>query len=221
MTVPLRPSLLFLGKQDDPHCALAADFARKNFGDVTICLGKWGEPLPGAAREWEGDYVVSYLSRWVVPEAVMARAGTAAINFHPASPDYPGIGCNNFALYDNAPSYGATCHFMAAKVDTGAIIATKRFPVFAADDVESLLARTYAFQLVLFYEVVGAMAQGIPPVASGETWTRPPFTRKEFNELTILRPDMAPEEIARRIRATDFGSWKPTIEIAGFTFALT
>ena len=110
-----RFSLLFLGKADDPDCARALEFCQQAFAPVTYCLGKWGDPLPGKVQEWEGDYIVSYLSRWVVPDALLKRARKAAINFHPASPEYPGIGCNNFALYENASEYGVTCHHMAPK----------------------------------------------------------------------------------------------------------
>ena len=136
-------SILFLGKADDPDCARALAFCQEHFTDVTHCLGVWGDPLPEAARDWEGDYVISYLSRWVVPEFLLERARKASFNFHPASPDYPGIGCNNFALYEDAKEYGVTCHHMASKVDTGAIIAVKRFPVYPEDGVAELLERTY------------------------------------------------------------------------------
>ncbi len=136
-------SLLFLGKADDADCARALEFCQKNFAHVAFCLGKWGDPLPDEIRRWEGDTIISYLSRWVVPEELLNRAKKAAINFHPASPEYPGIGCNNFALYENAKEYGVTCHHMASKVDTGKIIAVKRFPVYPEDDVAALLKRTY------------------------------------------------------------------------------
>lgn len=136
-------SVLFLGKENDGHVQKALDFCRLNFTDVTACLGKWGDPLPEDIERWEGEYVISYLSRWVVPEYLLKKAKVAAINFHPASPDYPGIGCNNFALYEEAKEYSATCHHMASRVDTGAIIAVKRFPVFPSDSVSTLLSRTY------------------------------------------------------------------------------
>ncbi len=214
-----KSTILFLGKQDDQHCLQALRFLAAN-ASVESYLGQWGEPLPDAVRHWSGQYVVSYLSRWVIPEDVIARAEIAAINFHPASPSYPGIGCNNFALYENASEYGATCHFMASKVDTGAIIATKRFPIFPSDDVASLLSRTYAFQLVLFFEVAVRIVAGERLISSGETWKRAPFTRKEFNELSVIRPDMSANEVSRRIRATTFGRWKPSVEIGGQRFEL-
>ncbi len=211
-------SLLFLGKAEDPDCARALEYCQNAFAPVTHCLGKWGDPLPPSIQEWEGDYIVSYLSRWVVPEALLKRARKAAINFHPASPQYPGIGCNNFALYEDAKEYGVTCHHMATKVDTGRIIAVRRFPVYAEDDVAALLKRTYENQLALFFEIAAIMAEGRELPLSEERWTRPPFTRKEFNELFRITPDMPRDEIARRIRAVSYRHWQPYIEIQGYRF---
>ena len=212
------PSILFLGKEGDPNCLAALKFCQQNASQVTYSLGKWGDPLPDEAKSWEGDYVISYLSRWVVPAYLLERAKKAAINFHPASPDYPGIGCNNFALYENSPDYGVTCHHMAAKVDTGGIIKVLRFPVFPTDTVESLLERTYAYQLTLFYEILGIIFEGKPLPVSDETWSRPPFTRKEFNALMTITPDMDEEEIARRVRATSYGIYQPHVTLGSYTF---
>lgn len=211
-------SVLFLGKKDDPHTLRAVHFCEKNFSKVQVHLSGWGERLPEEARDWEGDYIISYLSRWVVPDSLLSRARLAAINFHPASPEYPGIGCNNFALYENASSYGVTCHHMAPRVDTGDLIAVKRFPVFASDDVASLLHRTYDHQLVLFYEIVGKILLGEKLPVLSETWTRRPFTRKEFNDLNVIAPEMPHDEIARRIRATSFGKFQPQLEIGPYVF---
>lgn len=213
-------SVLFLGKERDEHVAAALEFCQSNFTDVTAHLGKWGDPLPEAVGGWDGDYIISYLSRWVVPEHLLNRATFAAINFHPASPEYPGIGCNNFALYEEAREYGVTCHHMTSHVDTGAIIAVERFPVFASDNVATLLSRTYAYQLVLFYEVVSSILEGKKLPESEERWARRPFTRREFNELGRITPDMTKEEIAKRIRATTFGRWRPALELQGFVFEL-
>src|SRR5438309_8661335 len=102
--------MLFLARDSDEHVQRALSFCRRNFGRVAAFLNGWGEPLPDEVRRWDGDYIVSYLSRWIIPETVLRRARIAAINFHPASPDYPGIGCNNFALYDGAGAYGVTSH---------------------------------------------------------------------------------------------------------------
>lgn len=213
-------SILFLGKADDTYVEKAIAFCTANFDDVTAHVSGWGEPLPESVKSWEGDYIISYLSRWVVPAYLLERAAIAAFNFHPASPDYPGIGCNNFALYESAKEYGVTCHHMAPRVDTGSIIAVTRFPVMPTDDVAAILARTYDYQLILFYEVLASVLQGTGLPASDEQWTRKPFSRAEFNELGKISPDMSQAEIAKRIRAISYGPWKPTVTIQGFTFEL-
>jgi methionyl-tRNA formyltransferase len=211
-------SLLFLGKAEDPDCVRALDFCERNFAPVVACLGRWGDPLPERARTWQGDYIISYLSRWVLPAELLERARKAAVNFHPASPDYPGIGCNNFALYENAALYGVTCHHMAPRVDSGEIIAVRRFPIHPEDDVAALLQRTYENQIALFLEIAPIMAEGRPLPSGAEGWTRAPFTRKEFNDLFRITPDMPKEEIVRRIRAVSYGSYQPYVEIGGHRF---
>lgn len=213
-----KASLLFLGKAEDPDSSRALAFCERNFATVVKCLGGWGDPFPREAQEWRGDYILSYLSRWIVPDKLLERAKVAAINFHPASPEYPGIGCNNFALYENAREYGVTCHHMVAKVDTGPIIAVRRFPIHPDDDVAALLKRTYAAQIALFLEIAQLLAEDQPLPVSNETWARPPFTRQQFNELFVIRPDMSKDEIARRVRAVSYGQFRPYVELAGFRF---
>jgi methionyl-tRNA formyltransferase len=190
------------------------------FAPVSSHLGTWGDPLPDSVKQWRGEYIVSYLSRWVVPDDVLRQARVAAINFHPAPPEYPGIGCTNFALYDGVEQYGVTCHHMARRVDTGDIIAVNRFPVFEGDDVASLLHRTYAYQLVLFYEIAAYMIPGSPLPRSAERWTRRPYTRKEFDELRRITPEMSHDEVRRRVRATTYGPWKPFLDLHGVPFEL-
>ncbi len=220
MSVQSDSPVLFLGKEGDPGCARALEFLRRNFDPVEARLGRWGEPFPRELVSWHGDYLISYLSRWVVPATLIKAAKAAAINFHPAPPQYPGIGCTNFALYEEAREYGATCHYMAPKVDEGAVIAVKRFPVFPSDDVKSLLARTYEFQLILFYEIMGRILNREELPRSDEKWTRRPFTREELNDLARITPEMDREEIRKRVRAATFGPWRPTVEISGHVFQL-
>lgn len=213
-------SILFLGKKNDLYVDKALQFCQDNFTDITSHLGKWKDSIPEDLGWWEGDYIISYLSRWIIPAQILEKPKKAAINFHPAPPNYPGFGCINFALYEEAPEYGVTCHHMQPKVDTGKIIATSIFPVFQTDNVATLLSRTYDHQLVLFYDIIRYIVKGEELPISNKQWERKPFTRKDFNQLEKITVEMSKEEIAKRIRATSFGNWKPTVEIQGFTFEL-
>jgi methionyl-tRNA formyltransferase len=205
---PSKGSALFLGKANDAHVGRALEFCRLNVATVSAYLGRWDDPLPDGAASWTGDFIIGYLARWIVPGALLDRA-KIAINFHPGPPEYPGYGCNNFAIYEGAAEYGVTCHHMSPRVDTGTIIAVKRFPVLASDNAGTLLARAYDFQIVLFYGVVTRIIRGEDLPVSRERWAREPFTRKQFGELGRLTPGMSEQEIARRKRALDVGALKP------------
>jgi methionyl-tRNA formyltransferase len=213
--------VLFIGKKDNPHCEKALNFCKANISDITVFISERGATFPEEIRDWKGDYIISYLSQWKLPESLLKGARIAAINFHPGSPDYPGTGCLNFALYEDASEYGVTCHEMAAEVDTGKIIAVNRFPIFPADDVSSLLNRAYDHMLTLFYDVIYHLLAGEELPDAAEKWPRKPFTRKQLNELATIKPDMTKEEIERRVRATTFKSYKPTIDIANHIFKLS
>lgn len=113
-----------------------------------------------------------------------------------------------------------TCHHMAPKVDTGRIIAVSRFPIFDDDSVESLLERTYQHQLALFLDVAALIVRRKELPVSEEHWTRPPFTRTQFNELFRITPEMDRVEIARRTRAVSFGEWQPYLHLHGYKFEL-
>mgnify|MGYP003592551279 FL=1 len=196
--------VLFIGKADDQYSKYAGEFVSLHFPETITIYGKRGEQFPKEAYEWEGDIIVSYLSQWIIPEAVLRKACVMAINFHPGPPEYPGIGCTNFAVYDAVKEYGVTCHHMLAKVDTGKIISVKRFPVYETDTVFAITQRCYALILNQFYEVFDTIIQGKPLPASTENWKRKPYLRKELNMLCKVTPDMPLEEINRRIKATNF-----------------
>lgn len=215
-----KQSILFLGKKGDEYCQKALEFCNNNFECVESYMGEWGEKLPTKIHGWHGDIIISYLSRWIVPDVILEKAKKYAINFHPATPEYPGIGCINFALYDNVAEYGATCHHMNPDVDTGSIIRVNRIPVSPEDNVESLLQKTYGAQIELFYDVLDFIVKNESLPKEEYTWSRKPYTRKEFNALMLIDPTMNSQEVNRRIRATSFGDWQPRIELHGHVFEL-
>ncbi len=217
-------TVLFLAKKNCPYAERALAFCQMVFPDVEYHFGTWGTPFPEGAEHWRGEYVISFLSRWIVPAHVLARANVAAVNFHPAPPEYPGIGCTNWALYEGATHYGVTAHHMAPHADAGEIITVERFRVFPDDTVASLLDRTYAAMLVQFYDLVGSMAQDGPMTFIAhqpQSWSGAHRTRSELNELARITQDMPAAEIARRVRATTFGEWRPFVEIGGHRFTYT
>jgi methionyl-tRNA formyltransferase len=214
-------SILFVGKKGDPFCDRAIEWTRQRFSKVVIACGRRGDPFPADFKDWKGDYLISYLSPWIIPADLLARAKKAAINFHPGPPSYPGIGCTNFALYHCEAEFGITCHHMNPKVDTGKIIAVRRFPIAESDSVYSLTQKCYAAIYDVFLEIMEEIRSGKPLRESTESWTRRPYKRVELDALCELTLDMSEDEMRRRIRAVTFpGMPGAFIRLAGQKFVL-
>ncbi len=197
-----------------------AEFCRKAFDEVMAFRGDWGQELPAQCEDWSGDLVVSYCSRWVVPANVLEAASMGAIHFHPGPPNYPGIGCLNWALYEGANFFGVTCHHMVPKVDCGSIIEARLFPLFPTDTVESLFSRTHTYLQALAFNTLAALAMGEGSFKSDAVWSGKMHSHKELDQLATITPDLDAAEIERRIRATLIRQWKPTIQVGWRQFKL-
>ena len=77
----MKPSILFIGKKGDPHCGRAIEFVQNSQVDCQIIVGKRGEPFLEDLGWWKGDYIISYLSPWIIPEYLLNRAKKSSINF--------------------------------------------------------------------------------------------------------------------------------------------
>ncbi len=213
----MSPSILFIAKAHNFYCDQAMDFIKLHFPQHRILRGKRNEVFPDL-RWWQGDYILSYLSPWIIPEYLLSKA-KVKINFHPGPPEYPGTGCYNFAIYNQETIYGVTCHHMEPKVDTGKLIAVKRFALYESDTVFSLSQRCYSYILSLFYDVMSAILEGYELPSVDETWKRKPYTRRQLNDLCKITTDMSDGEIRRRVKAVTFPNAPGAyIEMAGVRF---
>ncbi|WP_298064515.1 formyltransferase family protein [uncultured Rikenella sp.] len=212
--------MLFIGKKDDRNAYHAAEYVRQIFPHTTVLFGARGESFPEDMLWWKGDYIFSYLSPWIIPEGLLQRAAQGAINWHPGPPEYPGIGCTNFAVYNCETVFGITCHYMAGRVDTGRIIEVRKFRILENDTVFSVTQKCYACILNSFLSILDKIAVGDALPQSDEAWTRTPYTRKELDALCKIMPDMPLEEVYRRVKATTYDRPWAYTEIEGLKFLL-
>lgn len=210
--------VLFIGKKNDSNAEIAAIYLKSIFPKATIVFGERKDKFPVELLDWTGDYLFSYLSPWIIPNQLLSNAMKGAVNWHPGPPEYPGIGCTNFAVYNNEKIFGITCHYMAAKVDTGNVIEVKRFSIDENDTVYSITQKCYAQILASYFSILDKILKSEELPSSEEHWTRKPYTRRELNEICLITDDMSLSEINRRIKATTFDKpWAYTI-IQGVKF---
>lgn len=151
--------------------------------------------------QFEG--IISFLSPWIIPSKVLNMAGRFAINFHPGSANYPGIGCYNFALYESVKEYGVVCHHMAEKVDSGNIAFASNFKMAKNESVETLKMKSLNHLLLLLEQALDVIQSGEEFPVDSVQWQRKPFTRKELDALGEIDPAKMDEvEIEKRIRAS-------------------
>lgn len=78
----------------------------------------------------------------VVGEPVLSRHAGRMINLHPSLlPRYPGLDTYRRAIEAGDTVHGASVHFLTAELDGGPVIAQRRVPVHASDDVKALTDR--------------------------------------------------------------------------------
>lgn len=81
-----------------------------------------------------------------------------AVNFHPAGPEYPGVGWASRAIYDRLTEAGATVHVMTPEYDAGPILDVRRFLVNPAWGYRALAERAHEECLALFSQWVDRLA---------------------------------------------------------------
>ena len=212
-------NICFLTKKEKRGVKEAIVFTKNITKDIDVFYGDTIDPFPESVAKENYDIIISYISPWIVPKLILEKTKRWNINFHPGPPEYPGIGCFNFAIFDSVKQFGATAHIMNPTVDTGKIIGVKRFSMSNNETVESLSIKTYEAQLVLFNKIIQYIFTNNSLPSSGETWKRSPYKRSELEELATIKTSMNKQEIDKRIRATYYPEKPaPFIEINGHRF---
>lgn len=206
---------------------LLSKFMQCDFDITFVKSRQRGEKLLEDILCWEGEYIICFRSLYVLPKALLDKAKIAAINFHPAPPEYPGSGCINFALYDEAEDYGVTAHIMNELVDNGAILEVRRFPIRPYDNLSTMLGRTHSELSNLcsdfisgIYSFDAKFIENKLKISENENWHGKARLLKELDELQKVNLNISEDELKRVVRATYIEGYPPIIELHGFKFRL-
>lgn len=151
------------------------------------------------------DFVICFLYPGILPACFLDQIDLC-LNFHPGSRDYPGSGCYNFALYDQANEYGGVMHHMAPEVDTGGIIWEEVFKI-RRDTILSLQTKTHAALFALALKFCETYVQNGAQYFHDHAqinWKKAPTTKRMLDKMAILDPEtMDEQELKRRLKAFD------------------
>lgn len=165
-----------------------------------ICLTRT-DLIAEAESVAQGDYLLSFCSGVIVPEAVLDKFDGRALNVHPGAPDYPGRDPHHFAVFDRALRYGATLHQMTARVDAGTIYDAQLFDVPEGIAPGELMQRAEQAGLKLVYSAMRRIAHGEGFTANQMEWGTVKTSRNDFQRLCRISPVAPVEDFERRMSA--------------------
>uniref|UniRef100_UPI00037AB3F1 formyltransferase family protein n=1 Tax=Nocardiopsis halotolerans TaxID=124252 RepID=UPI00037AB3F1 len=166
------------------------------------------------------DLLFSIVNFRVLSAEVLSLPRVAALNFHDGPlPAFAGSNIASWALYEGVRRHAATWHLMTERVDAGAVVAERWFPVRDLSTALSLTYETAQVGVDLFTEMVPVLAEGrVPePVATDGAATRRYFARADrMAGGGVVHAGMTAAEAGRLSKAMDFGSFPNPVGVPAF-----
>ena len=199
--------ILFVGKKECPYSLEAFEYLQKLGHEITVVWSaKRNQKFSEEILSWEGDYLFCFYSHIIIPKTLLNRIKTS-INFHPGSPDHPGSGMTNWALYNNCKEFGVTVHLIDDKSDHGKILRVKRFKILDNDSIESLSNRTKSYSISLFYDIIQELlidkktVEELLVESKNEKWNCESRKIDQVNKMSIVDINIDSDELDRRIKS--------------------
>jgi len=211
--------ILLLGRKRDIYSKLIFLYIKNLAKNIEVFYSekpreKINKKIFNVPKFWY-DYIISFRSFHILNENQIKKSRYGAINFHPGPPEYRGIGCVNYALYDGVRRYGVTAHLISKKIDHGKIINVKRLKILKKDNVESLLKKTYLIQYKQAKKIIKLLSRNKKNLniliykSRKEKWINKIKKRKDLNKFYEIKKNITKEELKRKVRATFTKKYKP------------
>ncbi len=178
------------------------------------------DDLEALEKSDDFDIGISVQYHQILKKIHINKAKEIFVNLHMAPlPEYRGCNQFSFAIIDQAKEFGTTIHKLEEKIDAGAILYEKRFPISPNVWVEDLYDQTFCASLLLFKDSLDKIVrQDYTPIPQSElieTRGSSFHYRKEIE--TIKKIDLAwpKSKIERYIRATYHRQFSPPYIIIG------
>jgi methionyl-tRNA formyltransferase len=217
-------NVLFLGRYNCEVSNSAMRYLQKHCNKLDVIWSKdMSESLPEFVNNWEGDYIVSFMSFFILPKSLLNKAKKDAINFHPGPPKYRGRGAASFAIYNDDRIFGVTAHLIDELIDNGKIFAVLEFSIEEGDTVETIVYKSrkalYELFILVFDNILldGNYIQRSINSCKHE-WSGKLRSIKEIDSLRKIKLDITKNELDKIIKATAIGTTVPYIELYGHKF---
>jgi methionyl-tRNA formyltransferase len=171
------------------------------------------------------EYVFCFRSHIILKKNFIKKIKNAAINFHPGPPNYRGIGCVNYALFDDAKIYGSTCHLIEnEELDKGKILNFLKFKIKKKDNLDTLLNRTYETMFIQAKKIIDYLLANEANLKilikknNHLKWSNKIKNLNDLNKFYEIDLKYNKKKFQGKIRATNIKNFKPYIMFHGKKF---
>jgi methionyl-tRNA formyltransferase len=173
------------------------------------------------------EFMLSVQYHQILRKKHLDKAQKMAINLHMAPlPEYRGCNQFTFAIIDGKEEFGTTLHVMNEGIDSGDILAERRFPIPKDCFVKDLYDLTFEASCRLFEEKIGSVlleeAKPIPQENYKDTRTCSIHYRKEIATAKKIDLNWDEDKIWKHVRATSMPGFPPPYaEVNGMKLNIT
>ena len=215
-------TVLFFGRKDCLYSKRVKNFLQKKSKKFYFLQSKKkGEKISKKYFKLKYDYIFCFRSFYILKKNLLKKVNKEAINFHPGPPEYRGIGCVNYAIYENSKFYGCTSHLINEKIDSGKIINIKRFRINKKDGVHEVLLKTYKIMTKQAISVINQINKNPKNIKKwinnnkNTKWSKKIRKLKYLNRFYEIKKNISERDLINKIRATNTTKFKPYMYIHG------
>ncbi len=218
-------NILYFGRKSDSYSIKLYKFLIKN-NKVKVIWSNGKKNYINFKINKKFDLIICFRSHYLLKQKHIKLAKIAAINFHPGTPKYRGIGCINLALLKKEKLYGSTAHIINNKIDNGKIIDVKYFKIKKNDNLNNLLNKTHITMLNQSKKILNLIFKN-PQILKhlikknyNVKWSKNFMNRKKLNNLYRVDLKKKNLDIDNVVRSLNYKNYKPIFTYNGFEFDL-
>ena len=159
------------------------------------------------------DIVISVQYHKILKENHLRKASLLNVNLHMAPlPEYRGCNQFSFAIINGDTEFGASLHKIDEGIDSGPLIAERRFQIPEYCFVDQLYELTFKESFILFRNTLPNLISGdFEIISQNKTQSQKSeiHYRKEIEEIKQIDPNWTKEKILSHIRATAMPGFSP------------
>lgn len=219
--------ILIICRYEDKWSHEIVKILKKNFLNVTIFYSRsYKQKVTKKLSSWKGDYILSFRSLLILPEKILNNAKIASINFHPGSPKYRGVGCLNYAVYNEEKYYGVTAHLMKKKIDYGEILKVSKFKINKIKNLDKILLLTHRKLFILARQFIRKIIENNLNIENliklnRERWVKTIKQKSDLDNFYIIDKNITKKNLQKKLRATITNKFKPFVIIHNRKFYIT